>query len=51
VIRRVYELGRNQLSDVIAEQRRFVDVENGYTEALSRYYQAAVRLRVAAALP
>lgn len=45
VIRKTYELGRTQLLDVITEQRRFIDVEMGYTEALSRYYQAAVRVR------
>jgi len=45
VIRKTYELGRTQLLDVIAEQRRFIDIETGYTEALSRYYQAAVRVR------
>ena len=45
VIRRTYELGRTQLLDVIAEQRRFIDIEMGYTEALSRLYQATVRLR------
>jgi len=45
VIRKTYELGRTQLLDVIAEQRRFIDIEMGYTEALSRYYQAAVRVR------
>jgi len=50
VIRRTYELGRTQLLDVIAEQRRFIEIETGYTEALSRYYQAAVHLRTAAAL-
>ncbi|MGH9673301.1 MAG: TolC family protein [Bryobacteraceae bacterium] len=50
VIRRVYELGRSQLLDVIAEQRRLIDVEMGYTEALQRYYQATVRLRIAANL-
>ena len=48
VIRRTYELGRTQLLDVIAEQRRFIDVEAGYTEALSRRYQSAVRLMAAA---
>lgn len=47
VIRRVQELGRSQLLDVIAEQRRFIDVETGYIEALNRYYQAVVRLRTA----
>ena len=45
VVRRTYELGRTQLLDVIAEQRRFIDIEMGYTEALSRYYQAVVRIR------
>ena len=45
VIRRTYELGRTQLLDVIAEQRRFIDIEMGYTDALSRLYQATVRLR------
>jgi outer membrane protein TolC len=45
VIRRTYELGRTQLLDVIAEQRRFIDIEMGYTDALNRLYQATVRLR------
>jgi outer membrane protein, heavy metal efflux system len=45
VVRKTYELGRTQLLDVIAEQRRFIDIEMGYTEALSRNYQAAVRVR------
>ncbi|MEO5923809.1 MAG: TolC family protein [Bryobacteraceae bacterium] len=45
VIRRTYELGRTQLLDVIAEQRRFIDIEMGYTDALTRLYQATVRLR------
>jgi len=48
VIRRVYELGRSQLLDVIAEQRRLIDIETGYTEVLNRYYQASVRLRIVA---
>jgi len=50
VIRRVYELGRSQLLDVIAEQRRLIDIETGYTDALNRHYQASVRLRLAAGL-
>lgn len=45
VVRKTYELGRTQLLDVIAEQRRFIDIEMGYTEILSRYYQAVVRVR------
>ncbi len=42
VVRKTYDLGRTQLLDVIAEQRRFIDIETGYTEALNRYYQATV---------
>ncbi len=48
VIRRTYELGRTQLLDVIAEQRRFIDIEMGYTDTLNRYYQASVRVQAAA---
>lgn len=44
VVRQVYELGRTPYTDVIAEQRRYVDAETGYTDALQRYYQASVRL-------
>ncbi len=45
VVRRTYELGRTQLLDVISEQRRFIDIEMGYTDVLNRYYQALVRVR------
>lgn len=45
VVRRTYELGRTQLLDVISEQRRFIDIEMGYTEALNRSFQAAIRMR------
>jgi cobalt-zinc-cadmium efflux system outer membrane protein len=44
VIRRTYELGRTPLLDVIAEQRRYIDIETGYTEVMNQYYQAAVEL-------
>lgn len=50
VIRRVYELGRNQLLDVIAEQRRLIDIETGFVDASNRYYQASVRVRLAAGI-
>jgi cobalt-zinc-cadmium efflux system outer membrane protein len=46
VVRKTYELGRTQLLDVIAEQRRFIDIEMGYTDTLNRSYQAAVRVRM-----
>ena len=42
VVRRSYELGRGSLLDVIAEQRRFIDVETGYTDVLKQVYDAAV---------
>ena len=42
VVRGAYELGRGSLLDVIAEQRRFIDVEAGYTDVLKQVYDAAV---------
>ncbi len=40
-----YDLGRTQLTDLLAEQRRYLDVETGYTSMLSRAYDARVALR------
>ena len=42
VVRQAYELGRGSLLDVIAEQRRYIEIENGYTDALKQVYDAAV---------
>ena len=42
VVRQSYELGRGSLLDVIAKQRRLIDVETGYTDALKQVYDAAV---------
>jgi cobalt-zinc-cadmium efflux system outer membrane protein len=42
VVRQTYQLGRTTLLDVIAEQRRFIDVEMGYTESLKQVYDAEV---------
>jgi len=42
VVRQTYELGRGSVLDVIAEQRRYIDIENGYTEALKQVYDASV---------
>ena len=42
VIRQAYQLGRGSLLDVIAEQRRYIEVENGYTDALKQVYDATV---------
>ncbi len=45
VVLEAYDLGRTPLSDLLAEQRRYLDVEAAYTSALSRAYQARVSLR------
>ncbi len=44
VIRRTYGLGTASLLDVIAEQRRYIEIEMGYTEALKQVYTAAVEI-------
>jgi cobalt-zinc-cadmium efflux system outer membrane protein len=44
VVRQSYELGRGSLLDVIAEQRRFIEVETGYTDVLKQVYDAAVEI-------
>ena len=41
-VRQTYTLGRATLLDAIAEQRRYIDIETGYTEALKQAYDAAV---------
>lgn len=40
-----YDLGRTPLTELLAEQRRYLDVEAGYTAVLSRAYDARVALR------
>jgi cobalt-zinc-cadmium efflux system outer membrane protein len=42
VVRQTSTLGRATLLDVIAEQRRYIDIETGYTEALKQVYDAVV---------
>jgi cobalt-zinc-cadmium efflux system outer membrane protein len=39
-----YDLGRYTLADVLAEQRRYLDVEASYTAVLLRAYEARVDL-------
>jgi cobalt-zinc-cadmium efflux system outer membrane protein len=51
IVRRTYELGRTTLLDVIAEQRRYIDIENGYTEVLRQVYDAAVEIDRAVGTP
>jgi outer membrane protein TolC len=44
VMRRAYELGRHPLLDVIAEQRRYIEAEMGYTDVLKHAYDAVLEL-------
>jgi cobalt-zinc-cadmium efflux system outer membrane protein len=44
VVRKTYGYGRIPLLDVIAEQRRFIDIEAGYTEVLLDAYASRVAL-------
>jgi cobalt-zinc-cadmium efflux system outer membrane protein len=50
VVRKAYELGRHPLLYVITEQRRYIEVEMGYTEALKRAYDAGVEVERALGL-
>lgn len=51
VIRQTYELGSKTLLDVIAEQRRFIETQTGYIEALVNTYQTRVEIERATASP
>jgi outer membrane protein, heavy metal efflux system len=52
VVRQSYGLGRLPLLEVIGEQRRYIEVETGYTESLRQVYDAAVEIeRVIGAAP
>ena len=51
VIRQTYELGSKTLLDYIAEQRRFIDLETGYIDALLETYLARVEIQRAASEP
>ena len=44
VVRQTYGYGRIPLLDVIAEQRRFTDIETGYTDVLLDAYVSRVAL-------
>ena len=50
VVWQTYELGRRNLSDYIAEERRFLDVENELIDALLETYLARVEILRAANL-
>ena len=51
VIRQTYTLGHKNALDYIGEQRRFIEVETGYTEVLKEYFNSLVELERAAGTP
>ena len=51
VVRQTYELGSKTLIDYLGEQRRFIDLQNGYIDALLDTYKARVEVERAVALP
>lgn len=44
VVRQTYELGRTSVAEMVAEQRRYLDVERAYTDALRQGYEARTEL-------
>ncbi len=51
VIRAVYELGEFRITDLIAEQRRLIDSQKDFTEALLERYRALADLQLAIGVP
>ncbi|OLE51421.1 MAG: hypothetical protein AUG51_23290 [Acidobacteria bacterium 13_1_20CM_3_53_8] len=51
VVRQTYELGSKTLLDYIAEQRRFIEVENEYIDAVLDTYLARVEIERATSAP
>jgi cobalt-zinc-cadmium efflux system outer membrane protein len=51
VVRQKYELGSKTLIDYLGEQRRFIDLQNGYIDALLDTYKARVEIERAVASP
>lgn len=51
VVRQTYELGSKTLLDFIAEQRRFIELENDFIEAQLAVYNARVEIARATASP
>jgi cobalt-zinc-cadmium efflux system outer membrane protein len=45
VVLEAYDLGRFRLSDLLAQQRRYLEIEAAYTAVLSRAYEARSALR------
>jgi cobalt-zinc-cadmium efflux system outer membrane protein len=45
VVRQTFDLGRATVFDVLAEQRRYLEIEQGYTSALREAWDARAELR------
>jgi cobalt-zinc-cadmium efflux system outer membrane protein len=51
VIHQTYTLGQKTALDYVSEQRRFIEVETGYTEVLKEYFNSFVEIERAAGTP
>jgi cobalt-zinc-cadmium efflux system outer membrane protein len=51
VLRQAYTLGQKNMLDYIAEQRRFIEVETGYTDLLKENFDALIEIERVAGLP
>jgi len=51
VLRRAYTLGQRNLLDVIAEQRRLIEVETGYTDLLKEQLDTLIEIERVIGLP
>ena len=51
VVQQTYTLGQKTLIDYINEQRRYIDIETGYTDALKEFFNSLVEIERAAGSP
>ncbi len=51
IVRTAYELGELRMLDVIAEQRRLIEIQREYIDVLREYYRSRIELERAVALP
>lgn len=51
VIQRTYVIGQRSLFDYVTEQRRYVDIETGYTDVLQEFFKSVVEVDRASASP
>jgi len=51
VLRQAYTLGQKTMLDYIAEQRRFIEVETGYTDLLKERLDAIIEIERVVGMP